>query len=42
MTDDIKSRLRESSKMTMKYYKYDKMKSHLDELQKRKLMDAPP
>ena len=27
MTDDKKSRLRERSKMTKKYYKYDKMKS---------------
>ena len=33
MTDDIKSKLRERSKMTKKYYKYGKMKSHLDKLQ---------
>ena len=35
MTHDIKSRLREKSKMTKKYYKYGKMKSHLDELQEK-------
>ena len=35
MTDDIKSRLRERSKMTKKYYKYGKMKSHLDGLQEK-------
>ena len=35
MTDDIKSRLKERSKMTKKYYKYGKMKSHLDELQEK-------
>ena len=35
MTDNMKSRLRERSKMTKKYYKYGKMKSHLDELQEK-------
>ena len=33
--DDIKSRVREGSKMTKKYYKYRKMKSDLDELQEK-------
>ena len=28
MADDIKSRLRERSKMIKKYYKYGQMKSH--------------
>ena len=32
MTDDIKSRLRERSKMTRIYYKHGKIKLHLDEL----------
>ena len=35
ITDDIKSRLRERSKMTKKCYKYGKMKCHLDELQEK-------
>ena len=35
MTDDIKSRLRERSKMTKKYYKYGQVKSYLDELQEK-------
>ena len=35
MTHDINSRLRERSKMIKKYYKYGKMKSHLDELQEK-------
>ena len=35
MADDIKSRLRERSQMTKNYYKYGKMKSHLDELQEK-------
>ena len=35
MTDDIKSRLRERSKMTKKYYKYGQMKLHLDALQEK-------
>ena len=30
-----RSRLKERSKITKKYYKYDKMKSHLDELQEK-------
>ena len=34
MTDDIKYRLVERSKMTKKYHKYVKIKSHLYELQK--------
>ena len=33
MTDDIKSRLIERSSITKIYYKYGKIKSHLDELQ---------
>ena len=33
MTDNIKSRLRTTSKMTNKYYEYGRIKSHLDELQ---------
>ena len=32
MTDDIKYRLRERSKMTRIYYKHGKIKLHLDEL----------
>ena len=35
MTDNVKSRVRERSKITKKYYKYGKMKSHLDELEKK-------
>ena len=35
MTDDIKSRLRERSRMTKKYYKYGQMKLHLDALQEK-------
>ena len=35
MTDNIKSRLRERSKMTRKYYKYGKTKPHSDELQEK-------
>ena len=35
MTDYIKSRLRERSKMTKKYYKYGQVKSYLDELQEK-------
>ena len=35
MTDDIKSRQRERSKVTKKYYKYGKMKSQLDQLQEK-------
>ena len=35
ITDDIKSRLRERSKMTKKYYKYGQVKSYLDELQEK-------
>ena len=34
-TDDIKSRSRERSKMTKKYYKYGIMKSDLDGLQEK-------
>ena len=35
MTDDLKSRLRERSKMAKKNYKYGKMKLHLDQLQEK-------
>ena len=35
MTDYIKSRLREISKMTKKYYRYGQVKSYLDELQEK-------
>ena len=35
MTNNIKSTLRERSKMTKKCYKYGKMKPHLDELQEK-------
>ena len=35
MTDDLKSRLRERTKMAKKYYKYGKMKLHLDQLQEK-------
>ena len=35
MTDYIKSRLRERSKMTKTCYKYGQVKSHLDELQEK-------
>ena len=32
---DIKSRMKERSKVTKKYYKYCKMNSHFDELQQK-------
>ena len=35
MTDYIKSRLRERSKMTKKYYKYGQVKSYFDQLQEK-------
>ena len=40
MTDDIKYRLRTTSKMTNKYYEYGRIKSHLDELQQNRQMHS--